>query len=358
MQGYTDVGLATSASNSGLTLTNGRTYYVSVRAIDNPGNTGAAAVSNGVTVDATAPTATILFPVAGGSYDSGAWGSGCEPDGICGTASDSSGSGLQKVEASIRRESSGLYWDGVSFSSAAPAFFEASLLASTTTYDFNGVLSPSASHKAEDGEIDVAGSVITGGAFPARRNDIAGWDPDLWDEATSAEYAQLLTSNDAYYQGADPGTGDNAAMLFEFAIAEAPSSITQIQVEVELAKGASQGAAFVYLWNYATNSYLVAGSMTGTLDQVVSFTITANARDYVNASGQLTVFIVNQNTGDWIRVDRISVSVTSVGNWSYAFPMANFPADGSYTVSARATDKAGNVGPASSATFTVDTPGA
>ena len=42
------------------------------------------------------------------------------------------------------------------------------------------------------------------------------------------------------------------------------------------------------------------------------------------------------------------------GNWSLAFPAGSFPADGSYTVRARATDIAGNAEAPSTRTFTVD----
>ena len=47
--GWTSVGLDTSATVSGLSLVNGATYYASVRAIDEAGNTGDTGTSNGVT---------------------------------------------------------------------------------------------------------------------------------------------------------------------------------------------------------------------------------------------------------------------------------------------------------------------
>jgi hypothetical protein len=53
---FTDVGTSTSATGTGLGLTNGSTYYVTVRATDNAGNVGAPATSDGITVD-TAPPA-------------------------------------------------------------------------------------------------------------------------------------------------------------------------------------------------------------------------------------------------------------------------------------------------------------
>jgi hypothetical protein len=50
VQAFTSVGTRTSARNSLLNLTEGTTYYVSVRAIDNAGNTSTAVSSNGVTI--------------------------------------------------------------------------------------------------------------------------------------------------------------------------------------------------------------------------------------------------------------------------------------------------------------------
>ncbi len=53
---FTTTGISgTQATRSGLTLTSGTTYYVSVRAIDKVGNLGTAAVSDGVMADAVAP---------------------------------------------------------------------------------------------------------------------------------------------------------------------------------------------------------------------------------------------------------------------------------------------------------------
>ena len=57
IQPYTSVGTATSATNSSLSLTSGTTYIVNVRATNGAGLTRLAG-SDGVTVDATPPTAT------------------------------------------------------------------------------------------------------------------------------------------------------------------------------------------------------------------------------------------------------------------------------------------------------------
>ena len=183
----------------------------------------------------------------------------------------------------------------------------------STTYDFTGINSPSSSHIAEDGEIAQADTVIENGTFAARQGPgIVGWA--LWGEATSGEYSNLVGSDNLYYQGADPGGGDNAAMIFEFDTSETEPCVTQIDVDVEAAQGGAPGAdlLFVYLWNYQTSSYLVGGSMNGTTDQTVSFSVTNNAADYINDSdGQVTVFVVNEDTNDWIRIDDITLTITT-----------------------------------------------
>src|SRR5262249_42002803 len=46
---------------------------------------------------------------------------------------------------------------------------------------------------------------------------------------------------------------------------------------------------------------------------------------------------------------------TGTASWNYGFPLANFPADGSYTVHLRVTDNVGNVNTSTSTSFTIDT---
>ncbi len=74
--GYTDNGTSTTVTNSSLSLTNGTTYYVSVRAVDNAGNTGSATTSDGITVNTSAPSITdnqlgdtTPRRIAGSTYD-------------------------------------------------------------------------------------------------------------------------------------------------------------------------------------------------------------------------------------------------------------------------------------------------
>ena len=74
---------------------------------------------------AAAPTAATTFPAASGLYGTASWTAGCAGAGFCGTATDNSGAGIQKVELTIR-QGAGNYWNGSAFSSGTPVFVLAS----------------------------------------------------------------------------------------------------------------------------------------------------------------------------------------------------------------------------------------
>src|SRR5205085_11665567 len=71
VRGFTDVGNATSASVSGLSLSVGSNYYVSVRATDKAGNTSTPATSDGALV---IPTPTIIITPTSGLISTEAGG--------------------------------------------------------------------------------------------------------------------------------------------------------------------------------------------------------------------------------------------------------------------------------------------
>ncbi len=211
----------------------------------------------------------------------------------------------------------------------------------STAYDYTGITSPSSSHTAEDGEIDVSDAVIANGTFGARRNTIAGWSS--WGEASTAEYGNLLGSDDSHYQTAVPGSGANAAMIFEFTIAEAPSSITQIDVQVEVAQGAAVDAMYVYLWDYNTSTYAVCCSDVDVVVQndgateVVDFSRMDVVLQYQSGSSALISYVdfttgaAPQPSGTWRAVsisnDVIDPGVLNTGE-SMTIRVKLFPAVG------------------------------
>src|SRR5207248_2985357 len=81
--------------------------------------------------DAAKPTSAITFPTDGGSYNTAGWTAGASSK-ITGTASFASGSTSRKVDVSIQRSSTGLYWNGSAFSAASENFITA---AGTTSWN-------------------------------------------------------------------------------------------------------------------------------------------------------------------------------------------------------------------------------
>lgn len=65
----------------------------------------------------------VSSPVDGGAYGPARWNEGCDPVGICGTASDPLE--VAKVEVAIKRESDGHYWNGSGFSGPTVIFIQA-----------------------------------------------------------------------------------------------------------------------------------------------------------------------------------------------------------------------------------------
>jgi hypothetical protein len=92
-------------------------YTLAATQTDQAGNAGSSG-SQALTIDLTPPTSAITFPANGHYYDtinSDTWQAGCS-SAICGTASDTGGSGVQRVLVSIQ-EGTGDSWNGSSFAS-------------------------------------------------------------------------------------------------------------------------------------------------------------------------------------------------------------------------------------------------
>ena len=112
-------------------------------ATDGAGNTANSATISNRRIDNTAPSSTTTFPASSGSYNASGWNAGCGTNGFCGTYSDS-GSGVQKVEISIRRNT-GNYWSAGSFSSGSEVWNTTSLSAGNWSYTF-----PASNFPADD----------------------------------------------------------------------------------------------------------------------------------------------------------------------------------------------------------------
>ena len=94
-------------------------------ATDTAGNTDASPASFGWTIDVTTPATVVAFPLSGGTYNAAGWAD------IEGTASDTGGGALDRVEVSIRRVATGLWWNGSGFAAGSESWLVAS---GTTTW--------------------------------------------------------------------------------------------------------------------------------------------------------------------------------------------------------------------------------
>jgi hypothetical protein len=84
------------------------------------------------TGDTTPPSAALSFPADAGAYSGAGWSAGCPSAGFCGSASDDD-AGVNVVELSIQRMSTGRYWNGTNFGATAERWLPAS---GTTSWSF------------------------------------------------------------------------------------------------------------------------------------------------------------------------------------------------------------------------------
>src|SRR5205085_1168253 len=163
-----------------------------------PASTGTDSGSKTITVtDNASGTATNTFSIVSdastsipastfpgtGAYRTVTWASGCSPTaGFCGTTPADNASGLQKVEISIRRDSTGLYWNGA-FASAAQVF---QLATGTTSwqYDFPSTSFPAdGTYTVTVRATDNVSNVATASSFTF-----------TWDTTPPAPPSSLATS--------------------------------------------------------------------------------------------------------------------------------------------------------------------
>jgi hypothetical protein len=116
------------------------------------------------TVDTTAPTASIAFPVDGSALSSAPWGHGC-PQGaeLCGKAKDSHGIGA--VSISIR-QGAGKWWGGSSFDRASESFLPAGVGSGKTSaaWSYPLALPADGSYTIHVRALDTAGNTTSAGA--------------------------------------------------------------------------------------------------------------------------------------------------------------------------------------------------
>ena len=241
------------------------------------------------TYDTTNPSALFTFPASGGNYTNATWNAGCATSGFCGTHSDAL-SGVQAVQVSIQRVSTGLYW--------------------------NGTLVRVRARDVPDRRPRRRQLVAR-----LRRGELPGRRPVHGPRARDA----TTRSN----------TESGPSRTFRIDNTAPASTVTF---------PASAGTYNTAGWNAgcATDGFCGTQSDGGSGIQGVEVSIRQGAGNYWNGSG------FSSGTEVW------NTATLAGGNWSLDLPRGSFPADGSYTVRVRATDVAGNVETPSSRSFTID----
>jgi hypothetical protein len=240
------------------------------------------APSVAVTVDTTPPVVAIAFPAAGGAYTNVQWNAGCTGgSGICGTAADAL-SGLSSVRVSVRRESTGLYWNGSSFASATEV-----LLTPTGTTSWRYAIAAS--------------------SFPAQ----------------GTYTAQVVATDTA---------GNSATASATFAIDRSTPTVAISSPAASTTYGVAEFDATCGVCGTAADA---ASSVAS-----VGVSIRQGSGSYWNGSA-------------FASATEVLFPATGTTSWALPFAGAGFPANGTYTARALATDATGQTA-TQSRTFTMD----
>jgi len=195
-----------------------------------------------------------------------------------------------------------------------------------TIYNFVGVTNPSSTHVARDFEVDVLDptdpptndsidtltSTGTTTGTPNLRTGIAGYASDA--EATSTQYSYIATSNNTRWLITDPGLGDNAVFWAKFKIAEDPSTISRIVVNLEGYQGVATDKAWLGIWRpeAATPYWKYLMAWMRTADYNYTGTITVDTDEYIDVNGDLHIIFFNEDDDDVLRVDYVEIRITYV----------------------------------------------
>ncbi|WP_353951324.1 hypothetical protein V6K52_17050 [Knoellia sp. S7-12] len=335
-------------------------HTVSVRAYDRAGNFSAI-TSRTWTVDAIAPVAALTFPTSG-TYNGAGWAAGCATPtagDLCGTASDAR-SGLSSVAVSIRRVATNGYWDGTGFAAASETW---QTVTGTTSWSYPF---EAASFPADGGytvrwrAIDAVGNTTTGGT-------------DLTVD-TAAPPAPVIVQA--------PQNPSGSSVQFDFTTAET-GTVSECRLDSgswtvctgpvsysTLAPGAhtftvrstdaagNVSTATAYGWTVDTGipnvnisspaggrAYNDAGYNAGCSTPEGDICGTASdpqgSLSAVHVSIQRATTQLYWNGNSFSSPTEVYLPVAGTTAWSLSMPGASFPADGAYTVRARATDEVG-----------------
>ncbi len=332
------------------------------RASDTVGNVSGT-TSYTWTVDLTIPTVSIGFPSLGGFYNDSGLTAGCgtvSTGDVCGTAEDDTA--VLAVNVSLRQLSTNRYWDGLSFSSSTETW-----LAAGGTGDWSWAVSSGALPEGDYTFRARAGDALSGGnvgydALTFTLDRTAPTTPTL----TSAPTATSGPSASIEFTSTDPAVGFECSLDGgSWASCSSPkrySSLTDGPHNFSVRavdRAGNTSAATSRTWTADATSPTVsltfpsAGSFNLTgwaagCGTTSTGDICGTASDTGSGVGAVAVSIRRSaSSGYWDGAEFAAsgeawLTATGTTSWSYLFDAGNFPADGSYTIRWRATDKVGN----------------
>jgi hypothetical protein len=298
-----------------------------VRATDPAGNVDPSPASETWTIDLAAPSSTIAFPAASGSYNADGWG---DPSG---TASDAVA--LDRVEVSLRKVSSGLYWDGTDFADGSENWRSAAGAASWSLAFLAAGFPADGDYAIRVRALDAAGNV---------------------EAPSSRTFTVDTVAPETTIDSGPSGPTNSTGASFAFS-ADQPGSTFECRIDggswsactsPRDHTGLSQGSHTfeVQATDAGGNTDATPASRTWVVDTVPpSASLTAPASGtYVGATVSLTASTSDAG-GTGIATEVFEKSAAGAGSWSpVPASWVTAPADdGLYDLRVVATDNAGNV---------------
>ncbi len=253
-------------------------------------------------VDTTPPTATLTFPVEGGSYGSSSWHCPSSTVGICGKAKDSQG--VASVLVSIR-QGSGNWWGGTSFDKTNETFNTATLAAPGSnapdwSYALN--LPPAGTYTVHVRAVDDAGNTTPAASQASTTFTIKTSAPPPPSISSGPEAETTSKSATFVFSDTQPGVTFLCAKdSHTFVACSSPKTYTAVtvaahtfQVEARDAAG-NTSTASSYSWK-VVKGFVIEGNVTGLL--------------YPGVSQPLHLTITNPN-GKAMVITSLSVNVKS-----------------------------------------------
>jgi Chitobiase/beta-hexosaminidase C-terminal domain len=323
--------------------------------------TATSASSGTVTVDVSAPTASIAFPADAATYGATAFAGGCAPTGICGSAADATG--VQTVRVSIRRSADGTYWNGTTFAGATEVFNNATLAspgATATTWSYAFARPPDGAYVVHVQAVDAVGNAQTGITYAASASfsvDTTAPSVALTKVNGNAASFPYRLNQDVTSIGGTCGTASGDAGSVSWSVGSASGVATCTSGTWTSGSFAAIAAEGTYTAQASqTDTVGNTGSATGTV--TIDKTAPAVAVTTVNGTARTFPYATNQSitsiggtcgtaTGDqtaisWSLSTQSGTVTCSGGTWSSGTFGTAVSADGVYTAHAGQSDAAGN----------------